>query len=130
MAHYAELSDNNVVLRVIVISNDISDDEQIDSAAEFCTETFGGRWVQTSYNNAFRKNFAQPGMIFYPENDVFVNSSPKPWYVLNEFGEWVSPLGIHPDTGEELQDWQWRWLDRVFDLKIDWPQTEWATNVG
>jgi hypothetical protein len=130
MAHYAELSEDNAVIRVIVISDDISDGEELDSASQFCAETFGGRWVQTSYNKSFRKNFAQPGMIFYPENNVFVDPSPKPWYVLNESGDWISPLGIHPDTGEELEDWQWRWLETVFALAIDWSRSEWAANVG
>lgn len=124
MAHYAELSENNVVLRVIVISNDISDDDELDSASSYCAETFGGRWVQTSYNSRFRNCCAQPGMIYDADHDIFVDPSPKPWYVLNESGNWVSPLGIHPDTGKPLEDWQWRWLENVFSIKVDWSRSE------
>jgi len=45
MAHAAELDANNIVLRVIVVSNDLE-----PQVAEWCANTYGGRWVQTSYN--------------------------------------------------------------------------------
>lgn len=129
MAHYAELSEDNVVLRVIVVSNDIADGE-IDSAASYCSELFGGHWIQTSYNSNFRKSFAATGMLYDEGKDMFVLPKPKPWYVLTDQGQWASPVGIHPDTGAELEDWQWRWLEAVFAIQIDWGNIDWATNVG
>ena len=64
MAHFAEIGSDNVVKRVVVVNNDvILDSEQNESEAigiEFCQSLFGmdTNWVQTSYNGAFRKNFA------------------------------------------------------------------------
>jgi hypothetical protein len=55
MAHFAELDENNTVLRVIIVhNNDCLKDGKEDEAAgiAFCQSLFGAntRWVQTSYN--------------------------------------------------------------------------------
>lgn len=76
MAHFAEIDDNNVVLRVVVVDNsevlnaEGLEDEQVGIA--FCQNLFGGNWVQTSYNNSFRGIFAGPGFIYDEDLDVFV----------------------------------------------------------
>ena len=64
MAHFAELDENNVVLKVIVVhNNELLDDEGQENEAkgiEFCNSLFGHtNWVQTSYNNNMRKQFAE-----------------------------------------------------------------------
>ena len=69
MAHFAEIDSNldNVVLRVLVIGNDdILDENGEESEAlgiTYCKSLFGEEteWVQTSYNNNFRKNYAGAG---------------------------------------------------------------------
>ena len=55
MAHYAELDATNTVLRVLVVSNDVTHatpDGREDEAlgATFLSDLLGGTWVQTSYN--------------------------------------------------------------------------------
>ena len=75
MAHFAQLGENNVVLQVIVISNnDIKDEQGNESeqvGIDFCKSLFGKdtNWVQTSYNRNFRKNFAGPGHTYDPVLD-------------------------------------------------------------
>ena len=85
MAHFAELDENNTVLRVIVVhNNELLDGEESESeqlGIDFCVAHFGGRWVQTSYNGNFRKNFAGISSLYDPIRDAFI--SPKP-----EYGEW------------------------------------------
>jgi hypothetical protein len=115
MAHFAELDENNVVKRVIVI-----DDFLAENGEEYCKELFDGNWKQTSYNGSFRKQFATPGLVYSQEKDMFVMPQPKDWYRLNNEGEWESPLGTDPDTGKELEDWHWDWLDTVFAIDIHW----------
>jgi hypothetical protein len=79
MAHFAELNDSNVVLRVIVINNsDIQDENGIEVEAigqAFCTNLLGGNWKQTSYNGKIRKNFAGIGYVYDPALDEF--NSPR-----------------------------------------------------
>jgi hypothetical protein len=76
MAHFAELDENNVVLRVIVVNNtellDADGAEQEALGQAFCINLLGGNWKQTSYNGNMRKNFAGQGFIYDPVLDEFV----------------------------------------------------------
>ena len=58
MAHYAELDENNVVKRVIVVANkdtaDVDGNENEAIGVAFCQKLLGGNWKQTSYNANFR----------------------------------------------------------------------------
>ncbi len=64
MAHFAKLDNDNKVMSVIVVKNDAikndsgNEDEAVGIA--FCKSLYGQdtKWVQTSYNNTFRKQFA------------------------------------------------------------------------
>lgn len=67
MAHFARV-ENGVVSEVIVIANEVILDgngiEQESIGAAFCNDLLGGEWVQTSYNNNFRGQFANPGYLW------------------------------------------------------------------
>jgi hypothetical protein len=104
MAHFAELDDNNIVTRVIVISNDDiknaegTDDENI--GIELCKQIAGSNnWVQTSYNNNFRKQFGQPGFLYDKTNNVFISPQPASWFYLNDNFDWVCDENINPTNG-------------------------------
>jgi len=76
MAHFAELDENNVVIRVIVVANDeLIDENGYESEAKgvaFCESLLGGNWKQTSYNGNFRKNYAGIGHIYDATEDAFI----------------------------------------------------------
>ncbi len=80
MAHFAELDSNNKVLRVIVIDNDVTHDEDgVEQEAlgiAFCKSIFGEdtNWVQTSYNDNYRGQFAGIDDIYDPVADKFIPS--------------------------------------------------------
>lgn len=88
MAHFAELDDDNVVLRVIVVhNNELLDDtgaEQESKGVAFCQSLFGGNWKQTSYNGNIRKNYAGIGFIYDPFRDAFIPPKPYASWALNE----------------------------------------------
>jgi hypothetical protein len=67
MAHFAKIEDG-IVREVIVIKNEVLLDEngveQESIGAQFCHDTFGGEWVQTSYNANFRGKYAGDGDIW------------------------------------------------------------------
>lgn len=72
MAHVAELDENNVVIRVIVVHNDYE-----PNVEAYATEWAGGGvWKQTSYNNNFRGVFAGIGYEYNPDLDIFINPDP------------------------------------------------------
>ena len=105
MAHFAEIDSNNRVLRVVVACNqDVANNggEQSEQAAEhFKTiaplSENGIKWVQTSYNNNFRKQFAGIGMIYDSIKDKFMLPQPYDSWSLNENDDWVSPIP-YPET--------------------------------
>jgi hypothetical protein len=77
MAHFAQLDENNVVLQVIVVSNnDILDENGMESESvgiAFCKNLLGEdtQWVQTSYNGNTRGGFAGVGGSYDSVNNVF-----------------------------------------------------------
>lgn len=67
MAHFAEIDENKIVLRVVVVDNA---DEA--NGAEMLSEALGGTWIQTSYNANFRGKFAGIGDSYDEELDEFL----------------------------------------------------------
>ena len=67
MAHFAKIEDG-IVREVIVVNNEVLLDEnnveQESIGAQFCQDTFGGTWVQTSYNATFRGKYAGIGDLW------------------------------------------------------------------
>jgi hypothetical protein len=83
MAHFAELDENNVVLRVIVVDNvNLLDDlghESEQVGIDYIHGILGSdsTWVQTSYNGSFRKIYAGIGFTYDPASDEFVAPEPE-----------------------------------------------------
>ena len=79
MAHFAELDNNNKVIRVIVVHNNellVNGVELESKGIEFCQSLFGGIWVQTSYNNNIRYNYAGIGFTYDAVRDAFIAPEP------------------------------------------------------
>jgi hypothetical protein len=103
MAHFAELDANNVVLRVIVVSNsDTSDANGVEKehiGAAFCERLLGGTWKQTSYNGNMRKRYAGIGFTYNSALDAFVPPKPYPSWVLNNTtADWEAPVAKPDDS--------------------------------
>ena len=69
MSHWAELDDNNVVLRVTVGDNN---DPAGDEGYQWLIDNVGGRWIKTSYNGTIRGKYAAIGDIYDEARDEFV----------------------------------------------------------
>ena len=100
MAHFAELDINNKVLRVVVACNqDIANNggEQSEQAAEHfktvCPFSSNGvKWVQTSYNNNFRKKYAGIGDTFDFVKNKFIAPQPFASWSLDSNDDWQAPV--------------------------------------
>jgi len=117
MAHFAELDDNNEVLRVIVVANedcfDQYDKENEAIGALFCHRLFGGRWKQTSYNGKIRKNYAGVGYIYDEVRDAFIPPQPYlSWVFDDEELDWKAPVP-YPQDGQE-----YRWDEANLEWKV------------
>lgn len=86
MAHFAELDEENNVIRVIVIDN-----EHEENGAEYCHNLLGGRWIQTSYNNRIRKQYAGIGYKYDAVRDEFVSPHIWPSWTLDSNNDWQPP---------------------------------------
>jgi hypothetical protein len=88
MSHFAEVDENNIVLRVAVGDNDLPNE-----GYDWFVENFGGTWLQTSYNGTIRKNFAGVGYTYDEERDAFIAPKPSEDAVFDEETcRWTVPL--------------------------------------
>lgn len=110
MSHFAELDENNVVIRVLVGNND-----DPNEGADWFKNHLGGRWVQTSYNTyagqhlaggtPLRKNFAAIGFTYDEQLDAFI--APKPfnsWQLDEDTCLWQAPVPYPSDDKEYFWD--------------------------
>lgn len=103
MAHFAQIGEDYAVLQVIFIANEDCLDGETESESvgiAFCMSLLGGRWVQTSYNANFRKNYAGIGFTYDESRDAFI--PPKPydsWLLIEETCQWMPP-SPRPDDGK------------------------------
>lgn len=89
MAHWAEIDENNIVVRVTVGSN-----EDPDEGYQWLIDNLGGTWVKTSYNGNIRKNFAGINYTYDSVRDAFI--APKPdgvgWILNEDTCLWENPI--------------------------------------
>ena len=113
MAHFAELDTNNVVIRVVVVGNDITtaagplgeNDMHVDGET-WCVNFFkGGNWKQTSYNNNFRKQYCGKGYTFDAAKDKFISIQPYDSWALDGNDDWRAPVTFPTDTTDKLISW-------------------------
>ena len=112
MAHFAEIDQNNIVLRVIVAEQDFINSGAVGDPAH---------WIQTSYNTyagehklgntPLRKNYAGVGFTYDPVRDAFYSPKPEGTWILNEQTcLWERPIP-YPQDGqmyyfdEQQQTW-------------------------
>jgi len=114
VSHFAEIDENNVVLRVIVAEQDFINSGAVGDPT---------RWIQTSYNTQrgqhvlggtpLRKNYAGIGFMYDPKRDAFIPPRPsyESWYLDEETCTWEPPVP-YPRDGkdyiweEALQEWK------------------------
>ena len=105
MAHFAEIDDNNIVVRVIVVA-----DEHEADGENWCNNFLGGTWKQTSYNTyalggtPYRKNYASIGFTYDATKDAFIPAKPYPsWSLVESTCLWKAP------SEEPDDDKVWMW---------------------
>ena len=118
MAHFAEINEDSIVTRVIVIEQEMVD-----------TGNWGtpSSWVQTSYNTrggkhydqdgvedsgvALRYNYAGVGSTYDTGRDAFIAPKPYPsWLLVESTCQWESPVAYPSDDkmytwDEDITNW-------------------------
>ena len=128
MAHFAELNENNIVQRVLVVDNkDILDEngqEQESVGVAFLQRLFGENtiWKQTSYNNNFRNKYTGKGDAYREDLDAFISPSPYPSWSLNETTfQWEPPTPRPEDiiTDTTITSYVWNEDTLSWDENIE-----------
>lgn len=131
MAHFAQLDENNIVIRVEVVNNwrmidDTTNGEESEEVGlRYLRNQYGPdiKWVQTSYNNNFRFRYACIGHFYDETNDVFYNQQPFPSWTLNTTTwEWEPP--IQPTEEQIAED------DASVDKDIIWNEDVYQADTG
>ena len=97
MAHWAEIDENNTVIRVTVGNND-----EPDEGYQWLIDNLGGSWIKTSYNNNIRKQYAGIGFTYDSVNDVFIVPQPYPSWILDENFDWKAPTPYPEDENNYI----------------------------
>jgi hypothetical protein len=71
VSHWAEIDNQNKVIRVLVGDNNAEDEGQS------FMESLGGTWIKTSFNGTIRKNFAGVGFTYDAVRDAFIAPEPS-----------------------------------------------------
>mgnify|MGYP006448236839 CR=1 FL=1 len=118
MAYFSKIGLNNKVIEVQSIANEVLHDsngvEQEVNGIDFLTKLTGWSiWVQTSYNNNFRKNHAGIGMTYDEDRDAFIPKKPFNSWILNETTcQWDAPVAL-PDTENR---YNWNEINQNWDI--------------
>tara|TARA_Y100000033_G_C2742305_1_gene109175 strand:- start:507 stop:1226 length:720 start_codon:yes stop_codon:yes gene_type:complete len=130
MAHFAELDENNVVQRVIVVSDkntsdeDGNEDENIGIA--FCKKLHGSDsiWKQCSYNALIRKSFPARGFTYSETLDAFIHPQPYSSWTLSDDGCWLAPIEEPELTSEQVRlGYYYSWNDGIYQADSNEPKT-------
>jgi len=123
MAHFAKVEDN-IVTDVIVISNEVIDDNGVENEAlgqDYINNTLGleGTWIQTSYNNNIRGNYAGIGYSYDSENDVFLQPKPYESWILNSDFQWIAPIDEPAYDRDNPVLYNWNESSQSWDVDTD-----------
>lgn len=134
MAHFAKISDDNIVEHVIVI-----DDEFENDGSSYIKNILNldGKWIQCSYNSNggvhyledkitpsgkdhLRYNYPSEGYFYDEDNDAFIPPKPEgmdSWTLNNKSFLWEPPIS-YPEDGNEYE-WDEKsisWIQRPHDF--------------
>ena len=121
MAHFAKISDENIVLSVLTMDNhEMTNEEgqEVESLGQQWLQTHNNwpaeKWIQTSYNTIenkhlkggtpFRGNYAGIGYTWDEDSQIFWSKKPYPSWVKHiASASWKSPIGDAPELSAEKQ---------------------------
>ena len=94
MAHFAQIDKDSVVVRVLATDNN---DPNGDEGLQWLENTFGGTWIQTSYNAKIRGQYAGIGDTYDSKIDRFISAKPFDSWLLDKDFNWNAPKPMPTD---------------------------------
>ena len=139
MAHFAQLDSNNVVINIIVVSNDDTSDsngtETESIGVAFCQKLVGSdtNWKQTSYNANMRGNYAGIGYTYMSNvatlgvgsTDIFIQQQPyASWSIGVGTAQWYAPIPEPALTDDQIAAGSYyEWNESAYQADTSDPKT-------
>jgi len=98
VSHWAEIDNNNKVIRVTVGDNNLPDE-----GYQWLVDNLGGTWIKTSYNANIRGKYAGIGDTYNAEEDIFI--APQPFPSWTRSGSFWNPPTPMPATEGKFYYW-------------------------
>lgn len=112
MSHFAQIDENNIVTRVLVIEQDVVDTGLFGEPSSFIQTSYNTKGgVHTQGGTPLRKNYAGIGYTYDTGRDAFIPPKPFNSWILNEDTcLWESPTPMPTDDkryswDEETLSW-------------------------
>jgi len=127
MAYFAEIDENNKVLRVVVACDtDIANNggDLSEQASEYFKSKVplsinGIKWIQTFSNGEFRKQKASINFTYDSFKDKFISPQPYPSWSLDSNDDWQPPI-VKPELTLEQKEnnnfYIWNETNQNWDL--------------
>lgn len=127
MAYFAEIDENNKVLRVVVACDtDIANNggDLSEQASEYFKSKVplsinGIKWIQTFSNGEFRKQKAAINFTYDSFKDKFISPQPYPSWSLDSNDDWQPPI-VKPELTLEQKEnndfYIWNETNQNWDL--------------
>jgi len=127
MAYFAEIDENNKVLRVVVACDtDIANNggDLSEQASEYFKSIVplsinGIKWIQTFSNGKFRKQKASINFTYDSFKDKFISPQPYPSWSLDSNDDWQPPI-VKPELTLEQKEnnnfYIWNETNQNWDL--------------
>jgi len=89
MSHFVKINKDSIVIEGIVAEQDFINSGLVGDSF---------LWIQTSYNNNFRKQYGGVGYTYDKVNDVFILPQPYPSWILDDNFDWQPPIARPEDV--------------------------------
>ena len=117
MAYFAKIVNGTVESIIKVENSNLLDQNNVEQEnlglAFIASLGLVGTWVQTSFNNNFRKKYANIGGTYDAVNDVFITLQPYPSWTLDSNHDWQPPTPM-PSDASETKRYTWFEPNRVW----------------
>ena len=107
MKYFAEINNDNIVIRVCVFNDSVQNGEEVKKITPLLEN--GVEWIETSLDGSITKNKAEIGYIYDKNKNAFISPKPFNSWILNESTcKWEPPIS-QPDRycfwDENTQNW-------------------------
>lgn len=128
MIYFALIDDNNIVQKIINVSDEnITNPEtnEVDPlyGETFCNENYGGRWISTFVVNLVHddcsleqcRKYARIGDSYDEDLDAFISPQPYPSWTLDDRYEWIPPISEPlPERNEVPEGKHYEWNEELY----------------